>query len=312
MPYLRQAVCEPDKQHSWLYFHDVHITDLLYYCFAQNDVETYKKILYRVYPEFTNELTKLNTFEGLKKKFQENKLCGVRIIVHLTGITKIIVNNDFARQLVENEFFENALIANIKIVKLFLPIFAINNISYKKTCLDNKTFLIGSFGIPDDKLKATKSIIEAVATLNTKYNINSKCILAGYRVSKYYRLLSRDLRKFVVPFSDTSESELFAIMKSVHLAVQLRDTTHGESSGMIHQLIGMNKKIIVTEGFVDPELEKSCSIVPKFVSKEVLSTAIIKELQTNNETDNSVFLDKFSFQNLSNKILLLCGYNTAT
>jgi hypothetical protein len=307
IPYLKQAICEPDKQYSWLYFHDVNIMDLIYFS-LQNDFESYKKIFCKVYPEFMKNLINLNTLEELKNFFHENTLCGARFVVYLTGITKVIVNNDLSWQLIENEFSENMLVTNIKIVKLFLPIFRINDICSKKPYVDNNTFLIGSFGLPNDRDKAVKTIIEAVSILNKEYNINSKCIIAGYRADKYYESLATELKKFVIPFSDVAEKELFSIMQSVHMAVQLRDITHGESSGIINQLIGMNKRIITTVNFLDREIEEYCNIVPRFVSKEILAATIMKELQTNNKTDNSLLLNKFGFQILSNKILSLCDY----
>jgi hypothetical protein len=304
IPYLMQAVNEPDKHNSWLYLHDVITRDVIYLLF-QYKTEVCKEIFCKVYPEFAVKIIKLDTLNNLIDFLEENNLYGIKIIIYLTEITNVIINTHLAQKLVEHEINEDIFIKNIKIVKLFLPLPNLNYICSKNIYPDKNTFLIGSFGIPNDKHKSTKIVIEAVNILNKQYNIKSKCILAGYHINQYYKCLPQDLRNFVIPFYDVSDDELFSLMKSVHLAVQLRNFTSGESSGIISQLMGMNKKIIVTESFVDTELEKCCITVPKFVSKETLSDIIMKELQTNNEINNNTLLDQFSFQNLSNKILKL-------
>jgi hypothetical protein len=304
IPYLMQAVNEPDKQNSWLYLHDGMTRNVIYLLF-QYKTEMCKEIFCKVYPEFAAKMTQFNTLNNLADFLEENNLYGARVIIYLTGITNVIVNTHWAQKIVEYEMNENTFIKNIKIVKLFLPLPNLNYICCKNVCSDKNTFLIGSFGIPNDQYKSTKTIIETISVLNKKYNIKSKCILAGYHVDQYYKCIPRDLQNFVMPFYNIPEDELFSLMKSVHLAVQLRNITCGESSGIISQLMGMNKKIIATENFVDIELEKSCITVPKFVSKETLADVIMKELQTNNEINNNTLLDQFSFQNLSNKILKL-------
>lgn len=305
IPYLRQAIIEPDKQHSWLYFHDIKVMDFICY-FLLLDIVAIKDIFCKVYPEFAAKIINLNTLNDLMSFFEENKRCGIKVIVYLTGITKVIINNDFAQQLAEYDFLGE----NIETTKLFLPIANLNDVSYKKLDVDSNIFLIGSFGLPSDKYKATDTVIGAVSILNQEYNISAKCIIAGYHVDKYYQSLTRNLRNLVIPFSDMSEKELFSIMKSVHMAVQLRNVRRGESSGVVSLLLGMNKKIITTENFIDFELEKYCGLVPRFVTQEALAEAIIKEMQINRNMNNNLLLEKYSFQSLSDTILSMCDYNT--
>jgi glycosyltransferase involved in cell wall biosynthesis len=308
-PYLKRAIIEPEKQHSWLYLHDACIVGSI--CgFLSSDIEAGKEILCKVYPMFTVKISSINDRGSLINFFKENELCGVKVIIYLTGIIKIIVNNDLSRQLVENEVYADVFTRNVEIAKLFLPILNLNDIPRKKICADDNAILIGSFGYPTDKCKAVNIIIEAVDILNKEYGINAKCIIAGYHVDEYCKSISEDLQNLVIAFSDVSEDDLFSLMKSVHIAVQLRNITHGESSGAVSLLLGMNKKLITTENVIDSELEKHCTLVPRFVTKEVLAAAIMKEIQTVNNTDNNALLSKFNFQNLSDKILSLCEYNT--
>jgi hypothetical protein len=304
IPYLMQATNEPDKQNSWLYFHDVIIRDVIYLLF-QYKTEVCKEIFCKVYQKFAAPIVKLNTLNELADFLEENNLYGIGVIIYLTDITNIIVNTNLAQELVEYEIDKNVFVKNYKIIKLFLPLPNLNYICTKNRCSDKNAVLIGSFGLPNDKYKSTKIIIEAANILNARYNIKTKVILAGYNVDQYYKSLPRYLKSLVIPFHNISENELFSLMKSVHLAVQLRNITNGEASGTISQLIGMNKKIIVTENFLEIEFEKCCTSVPRFVSKEVLADTMMKELQSDKEINNYSLLDNFSFKNLSNKLLEL-------
>ena len=105
---------------------------------------------------------------------------------------------------------------------------------------------------------------------------------------------------------ETKDTEDFiSLMNSVDIAIQLRNNTIGESSGVINQLLGLNKKIITTKGFVSKELSKSVREVKPFISAEELALEILYYLEDKTIIDNSELIEKYSFENLGKKILEL-------
>jgi len=190
---------------------------------------------------------------------------------------------------------------------LFLPIYNFHKEECIKQILpDDGTIKIGSFGLSDNIYKSTNTIVNAVILLNKKYGIKSKCILGGYNSRLYIREnVPVLLQKYVLGFSKLPNKHFFSLMRKIDIAIQLRNNPLGESSGAINELLGLNKKVITSAGFLDSRLEKYCHVVPKFISEEELAKelfAIINE-KNNKKNNADILLSEYSFEKLSDAIL---------
>jgi hypothetical protein len=302
--YLDAAIREKDKENSYLYCHEILMHNLLsaYYEFTE-----YKKILCNVYPEFNQEITKYTTetVEAIQNIRKLNN--GIRAVLLLTGITNVIVNNSVARDKLVEELKGSTFEKIIVIKKLFHPISHMP----KNTIRDNYShgideIKIGTFGVPDDKTKSTITIINAVTLLNEKYGIKSKCILVGYDVDLYVATNPGLQQKYLSWYSNNTDEQIVSIMEQIDIAVQLRNNPHGESSGMISQLLGLNKCIITSENFLDDIFEKHCTVIRKLISAEELAEILYNVLINKKLLNYSEQLcSEFSFKNLSEAIIKL-------
>jgi glycosyltransferase involved in cell wall biosynthesis len=283
IPYLKAAIEEKDKENSFLYCHEIMLNNLLYNLLKEHDYNQIKKT---VYPSDSK-----NNY-------------GFRAILLLTNISKIIVNNNNSKQLLLEEIKNTIYEDIVSVSTVFLPV---TEISLKAddipVDIDFAGFKIGSFGICNKK-KATDIIIRSVVLLNEEYGIEAKCILAGYDVDNFIQSqIPSKLHKYILSFSNSSDDQLLSIMKQVDIAVQLRNYQYGESSGVICQLLGLNKRIIVSENFIDERFENYCTVVPRFISKDELAKVFYDVFNKNISIDASVLLKNFGFNNLAEAIL---------
>jgi hypothetical protein len=300
-PYFNAAINEQDKNNSYLYLHEINMHNLLHNYLG---FPHYQKILSVTYPEITEIFSQSVeiTFETIKSKIKY----GIRAVLLLTGITNIFVNNENAKELlledIKGTIFENTLSITI----LFHPVSDLRNTKTEQSLLeDDSCIKIGSFGLCDNKIKSTDTIVDAVVLLNNKYNIKAKCILAGYDAESYiHGNIPENKQKYVIGFSNLTNEKFVSLMKQIDIGVQLRNYPHGESSGTIFQLFSLNKLIITSEGFIEKRFEEYCQIVPKFISAEKLAEKIFETLNLRNDIKNAeLLLKEYSFENLSDTIL---------
>ena len=94
-----------------------------------------------------------------------------------------------------------------------------------------------------------------------------------------------------------SDEELFKLMQSIDLAAQLRKNPHGESSGCIAQLLGLNKKILTTENFVDNKFKDFVYTLPSDADTEDLEKKILFCLQEPDKLNN--LYEEYSYEKLA-------------
>jgi len=297
--YLDAAIKNQDKENSYLYCHEVFFHDLLR---SFLDFPVYKKVLCNAYPELAHEISNYNieSIENIRN------LCnGIRVILLLTGISNVIVNNNIAKEKllddIKGTIFENNVKANV----LFLPISKEKINILKDPDLSNILGIkIGVFGICDNKYKSTDVIFNAIILLNEKYNIKSKCILAGFGVDSYVKTIINESNKnYLFWYSDITDEQIISLMDQIDIAIQLRNYPHGETSAVVCQLLGLNKNIIVSEKFIGSTLEKYCTVVKRLISTEELAETIYKMLnETPKNIDSSKLIEEMSFEKLADTV----------
>lgn len=295
VPYLQLATTEKDKKNSWLHIHEANLLSL-FFNYLNKDIKALHKWISVCYPEKYDLLKHFKTWETLAANAKYHGLYGVRLIKTATGINNFIVNNDVCEKIVLNEINDDDLVVK----KLFLPFPDLKNVK-PYAGLPNDCIYIASWGIPGGS-KLTHLVADAVCLLNEKFNIPAKLLLGGYSLTNYCTYdLSERQKANLVYFDSPSDDELFSLMKRAEISVQLREHPHGESSGPISQLFGMNKKVITNEGFIDSEFEKYCYVLPIPVTAEALALKLKKAL-VDNDPNYDKLVQHYSFDNLAQEL----------
>lgn len=295
VPYLQLAITEQDKENSWLHIHEANLLSL-FFNYLNKDIKALHKWISLCYPEKYDLLKHFKTWETLAVNAKYHGLYGVRLIKIATGINNFIVNNDVCEKIILSEIDDNDLVVK----KLFLPFPDLKNVKpYDR--LPNDYLYIASWGIPGGA-KLTHIVADAVCLLNDKFNIPAKLLLGGYNLTNYCTYdLSEKQKANLVYFDSPSDDVLFSLMKRAEISVQLREHPHGESSGPISQLFGMNKKVITNEGFIDSEFEKYCYVLTTPVTAEALALKLKSALVDNDPNYNKI-VQHYSFDNLAEEL----------
>lgn len=295
LPYLQAAISEADKKNSYLYIHESFLLNVILAYFDYK-FEVMKKWISKCYPEYLSTFGKSKNWGDIYNYSLQMRVMGIRIIYELTGISNYIVNNFVAKKDIENEIHNPAL----NVIRFFHPVTDLRNTLPYDGFKDNGIY-IGTWGYPNG-LKCTDLVIDAINELNNKFKLNCKLVLAGYHVKEFYeKNLTEFQQRNVICFDSPSDEELFSLMKKAKLSIQLRPKSLGESSGIICQLFGMNKRIITNKNFLDPEFEKYCVTIELPVTVEKIVSAIMKAIDLP-DPDYSSLISKYSFSELQKAI----------
>lgn len=236
---ILSAAIKMAHNNNWLYLHEAQLGGLF-----EEFCKSVKIDRHSVYKLFYGEKLASSSY-------------GILPLIRLTGVKNIIVNNEKCRKLVEADGVNEKPV----VTQAFHPIE--NNLTLKKSKPFNcSEFIIGSFGIPQ-KAKATEEIISAVSMLIEK-GFKVKLLLAGYQINSYFA--NRKLPSWLITIDSPSKSDLLKLQAGTSIAVQLRNDSHGESSGVINTLIGMGVNLITTENFVDEALRPFVKEVPRNIT----------------------------------------------
>lgn len=304
VPYLKYAIKEKDKENSYLYIHEAHQLFLIYF-YLNASATNFKEIIIKYYPNMDKYIKNLKELNEIFNILIKNNIYGIKILLSLTNIKNIIVNNDKCEKLIINEARNTKYYKKLNIIKAFHPIEKLNNIKNNILPKDNSYNYIGTFGMLHDYYKSTDIIIKSINILNKKYNKKIKLVISGYKADEYLKNTNKTLTENIVCFNAKKTEDFISIMNSVDIAVQLRNYPHGESSGVICQLLSLNKKIITTKDFLSKELSDKIREVKPFINAEELALEILDYLEDKNIIDNSELVEKYSFENLANKLLEL-------
>lgn len=131
LTYLKYSIKEIDKNNSYLYIHEVCLYHLLF-AFFDDDYEKFKQSIINHYQIYDSYIIKEKDKYQLIKTLLNNNIYGIKIILSLTNITNIIVNNDKSEELILNEIKGTEYDNKINIIKMFLPIEKLNKENIKK------------------------------------------------------------------------------------------------------------------------------------------------------------------------------------
>lgn len=298
VPYLQMASAEKYKSASWLYLHEANLINLLYFYYNEN-IEHVKQIIGQYYSEKNVDMSGVEDRKSLISCLKKYDVLCVRIVLQLTGITNVIVNNSTCQDKVLVDVGDMPC----RIYKAFLPVMDLRG-TKRISDWDDSVIRVGTFGLPSNESKQTDIIIKSVELLRTRCGKDIRLILAGHGAADYAARHLDESCDFVDVYDSPDAETLYSMMRSVHACVQLRPHPHGESSGIICQLAGMGKKVITTEGFVEGELASICCFVSSGVTTEELADSIFKEVEQKRVEDFSL-IERLSPRKLVNKLFAL-------
>ena len=192
-------------------------------------------------------------------------LLGPRLLARCAGVRHFIVNSPAAADRLRSDLGDD--VADVRIDALFLPLLPQ---SVRPPSPDPERLRIGHFGILGPT-KHPDRLVAACDLLAARHRID--LVFAGYGVEGYLSLhgLQRD---YVWARESPSDRELQEIMSSVDCAVQLRYPDHGESSGVVNQLLALRRPVVCTRTGSFEQMESAVSFVAPDVSPSDLAVAI--------------------------------------
>jgi hypothetical protein len=201
------------------------------------------------YIEVSKEL--LSKKIGVELAEQEDTICDETLVREgVTGINYILddfhvdgmlFNSEAAR-----EFFRKDMdaISATDMHVLFHPVFD----AYTSKVVEagpGQHIRIGTFGVPG-RDKQTIEVCRAFEAFHAEYP-NSSFVLAGFHVREFAAAnnLKDGVNGFIIEEPATTQ-ELLDLMRSCDIAIQLRLSNNGESSGVVPQLLSQDVRTVVT------------------------------------------------------------------
>lgn len=108
---------------------------------------------------------------------------------------------------------------------------------------EHTPLVVGTFGIASDG-KRLDGVAEAVRLLARRRP--ARLLIAGWQAARHCRHAGLDRLPGVEVHDSPDDDTLLGLMRQVHVAVQLRDVTHGESSGAVAHLLALGRQVVVT------------------------------------------------------------------
>lgn len=258
----------------FLYAHDPFLFNL-YLGLMGGDRRRFRKQMIEAYGAGAgSSIDALGWPPDLNEFFRNNWLT-LRPMLQGNKVDGIIVNSVAARELIEGEVRD--LLPPGAIHVLFHPI--LRPVTHSRTHSGNSALRIGTFGIPDP-VKRTERILAAWRRIK-KTMPDTELIIAGYFASAYAAENALDPNETGLQIVNSpSDQELLDLMASVDIAVQLRAENRGESSGVVHQLLGLHRRVIVSAHGSYRDFGDAVVQIPPDATEDLIAEAILNNAAT--------------------------------
>jgi len=152
-----------------------------------------------------------------------------------------------------------------------LPVGPID-VTAKRPPASGDELVVGTFGMAGDG-KRLECLARSVSLLARRRR--ARLVMAGWNVACYARRTGLDTLRCVQIHDNPDDDELRRLMREVHVAAQLRETTHGESSAAVAELLAAGTPLVVTgEGSFAELPPEVVSFVAADCPPEVLAEAL--------------------------------------
>lgn len=266
---LRATRTSPGQ--TWLYLHDGDLLGLWTSDLA-GDLDAVHAFYRREYPEWLGAPADLLS-TGRPK--------GIRPLLRFGKHVGIIVNSRAAERMVQHDVGEAPPLG---LHVLHLPVEPHLPTPPPPPMSQLEAFRIGTFGKPE-KAKQLEKIISAAEVLNRTHPC--RLIVAGYDAHRFLKNEGLHKSKILEVLDSPSDAALIDAMSSVHVAVQLRYPSHGESSGVVGHLFGLGIPMVATRSGSFAEMEEVMHLVEPGVPAAELATAILDAFQNASMKENA-------------------------
>jgi glycosyltransferase involved in cell wall biosynthesis len=165
----------------------------------------------------------------------------LRFLVERAELDGVIVNSTACRDLVRDAL--GSLADHWTIDVAFHPVVPTMPPAGRRVA-DDGVLRIGTFGVGGDG-KRLECVARSVAVIARRRP--ARLVIAGWDVATYCRRTGIASLRHVEVHDGPGDGRMLELMAGVDVAVQLRDTTHGESSGAVAQLLALGAPLVVTD-----------------------------------------------------------------
>jgi hypothetical protein len=296
--FLKKVGAFQGLRRVWLYVHDPVSLNLIQCGKSLSNVE-FLDYIKELYPDKENG-------SGLKGVFSQKwelhsfianeNVLGLRAFTSI-GIKNFIVNSSAAKEFLAADIENDNVVQQI-FHPCFLPINRDGFVSPEKST----TLKIGTFGIPGGS-KLTKSIVEACDHLE-KSGHQIELYIAGFNVHNFWRSYNFTKLKLKCHlFDGPTDIQLVEIMNKIDVAVQLRDVNRGESSGIIPQLLMLNKAVVVSDLGSFKEFGAAVITFDNQTDVKALATKILEARTNYNPRAVSDYSESHSVSRFQNELI---------
>jgi glycosyltransferase involved in cell wall biosynthesis len=193
----------------------------------------------------------------------------LRFLAERADLDGLIVNSIACRDLIVAAIGDLADHWTLDVA--LLPVGPIDAAATRRPGPDDE-LLVGTFGIAGDG-KRLECLARSVALLARRRP--ARLVMAGWNMADYARRTGLDRLRCVRVCDKPDNVALRRLMQTVHVAAQLRETTHGESSAAVAELLAAGAPLVVTgEGSFAELPPEVVSFVAADCPPEALADAI--------------------------------------
>lgn len=250
---------------NYLYLHEANNAGL-WLSYSQLDFGALKALFATHYPAIHNSIMAAS---GMDSLFQL-RCYGIRPIVHLTGIRRIIVNSEVCRTMVLDDLDHDP---DVAVDVAFHPFLDKQPAALGRQPRPDADIVVGHFGTvgPHKHIVLLGEVCRLIAK---KHSV--ALVLAGFDVTRSMAEHHMPVYQFHHLVDSPSAQDLLRWMNTVDVAVQLRYPYFGESSGCVNQLVALDQKVIATRDSISPGLRSMVTDVAPDISAAELAEAILR------------------------------------
>lgn len=274
---LRRTASSSGTKKVWVHIHDPCLLNILH--LVSDTRERFTGAIRTAYPDLAAGLDMAKAADD-HRMLTRVGIMGVRAMLRGIQVDRFVVNSKAAGDLLRSD---DPSLPPDRILQLFHPVFPVPR--YRGEARQGPT-LIGTFGVPSTA-KRTELVIEAVRLLRQQIS-DATLLIAGYDAAAYAAQNGIETLPFVRIEDAPGDRTLLELMRSVDIAVQLRSSNLGESSGAVPQLLASGVPVIVTAVGSFVEYGDAVQVVPRSITAAELATILLTGLQSLEQRRHSV------------------------